>query len=975
VLKGGAALAVAFAVHAGAAMDSEPPLQAHVAVHRLPVVGPRGVVLYDQSSTSDNAGALVRAAADGRAVSMEGADDFLVGPAGWTVTGFVLNAFGADGAGVIGAPPAHLDLAIYDDAGGTPSASARCSYASLETTYKANPWYSVSVGLPSACTLPQGRYWIAAAFAPTADETSSGYWGQTREPHNAPALVRGSAAKAHPCPAWAPFAGCGLADTGSRDFGFQVLGTAGTAGGDCADGLCLAVTLAEDNGDPAQCGTATSLDVARGHRVNYCYVVTNHSATTLNYHFLSDTVSGLLFEFRQHPLAPGESYQYNRVILADEDVQPTATWTATSTPPDYSANVGAGEFIDITASGTALNLGGLGTALVQMPFSFSLYTTTSSTLCVSTDGLILFDASSDRDCNLNGSENTPRQFFPSFADGHPLAAIEPFWDDLDFHGNVYYATLGEAPQRQFVVEWSERDHYDQTRGSDYVTFEVVFDESSGLPSFRYRNVAFGDPNHPAWDNGGSATVSLQSGSSDFIVNLYSFNTPSLVDDSTIAWTRTPVTSHSASAQVQVHPELPVAQVAPPSIDVSAAAGATATATLVVGNSGDHVLDWSIGTAAAASRAHFPPVPAFVVPMHDPGATFWGIAPPRPPSTAKTASAGLRLPFGAAGVAAYAQDDSAAYYVPSSFVRFPDLADASSSSTAVMLWQYALGADFIDNDFSTVYAVDLYNELITIPTDGSGGGSFNLGYDVVGSLTNLDVVGEWAGLKWDASTGTLYGVRLDLSGRSYLYTIDRHTALISLVGPLPADMLLIDIAIDAEGHMFGLDIANSALVAIDKTSGDAAPLGSIGFNAQYAQGMDFDDSSGILYLAGYDGDSLSGGLYTVNVVTGAATLIGPLGDGREFDAFAIASPTPGCSNPADIPWLAFSPGAGTTDPGATSTVAVTLDATELEDGVYRANACLHNNGFVGSAIAVPVTFTVGSGIGDRIFENGFEGGAR
>ena len=68
-------------------------------------------------------------------------------------------------------------------------------------------------------------------------------------------------------------------------------------------------------------------------------------------------------------------------------------------------------------------------------------------------------------------------------------------------------------------------------------------------------------------------------------------------------------------------------------------------------------------------------------------------------------------------------------------------------------------------------------------------------------------------------------------------------------------------------MYGMDIVSDALFAIDKTTGNDALIGSIGFNANYAQDMAFDLSTGILYLAGFDGDAFTDYMYTVDTTTG------------------------------------------------------------------------------------------------------------
>lgn len=79
-----------------------------------------------------------------------------------------------------------------------------------------------------------------------------------------------------------------------------------------------------------------------------------------------------------------------------------------------------------------------------------------------------------------------------------------------------------------------------------------------------------------------------------------------------------------------------------------------------------------------------------------------------------------------------------------------------------------------------------------------------------------------------------------------------------------------------------------------------------------------------------------------LVRGVATFVGP------------------CDNPADVPWLSLDLTAGTTVPGATTPVTVTLDSTGLAIGSYAANLCVASNDPVTPLVVVPVTMDV---IGD------------
>lgn len=87
-----------------------------------------------------------------------------------------------------------------------------------------------------------------------------------------------------------------------------------------------------------------------------------------------------------------------------------------------------------------------------------------------------------------------------------MSLIAPFWDDLNpsaSEGDVFYGTLGQAPEREFVIEWRKVRHYDS---SGDATFQVVFFENSSDILFNYLDVDFGDE---LLNNGASATIGIQ----------------------------------------------------------------------------------------------------------------------------------------------------------------------------------------------------------------------------------------------------------------------------------------------------------------------------------------------------------------------------------------------------------------------------------------------------------------------------------
>ena len=148
--------------------------------------------------------------------------------------------------------------------------------------------------------------------------------------------------------------------------------------------------------------------------------------------------------------------------------------------------------------------------------------------------------------------------------------------------------------------------------------------------------------------------------------------------------------------------------------------------------------------------------------------------------------------------------------------------------------------------------------------------------------------------------------------------------------------------------------------IDKTTGEASTIGSLGFDANFSEGLDFDDTTGTLYFSGWDNNLSEDIMYTIDTDTGLATPISPIGpnaDAVQYSALAIARLAGICSYPVDVPWLQYSDTRGSTQPGDTSPVTVTFDASTLTPGDYSADICVTNNDLTNKRLPVPVTLTV------------------
>ena len=684
--------------------------------------------------------------------------------------------------------------------------------------------------------------------------------------------------------------------------------------GGCPSGICLAVTVTTD--PPPACGTATSLAVASGTRVNFCYTVTNGTGVALGYHALVDDVDGELFWLAPQAVAPGASYQYNRWATIFETTTVDSTWTAQDIAPDYTPTVtSSGTFIDITAIGTPLGIGDEHLEGVTLPFTFDFYGRQSAHLCVSSDGFALFDLWPCPPYAYYAPQGIPTPVMPA-------PALMPLWEELiTGNGEIYAATIGTAPNRQFVVEWFDRPPYAHEDG---FTFELVLDEAGGGISFRYADVET-DP--PGGDHGMLGTVGLQANAS--LAYEFSNFSPSLTSGMVIDWAPNAPMIASASASATVSASGATLTLDPVVLRETGVSGLVSTTHVAIGNAGSAPLTWTLAETTRAPKAT----------------------------------------LGIGAVPSFAEN-----LTDGEFVRFDAVAPGTLNPVAATDYRLTAG-DFVDNNPLKLFGIDgtsaaHKNALVMVDIiDGS--------VTEVGTATALGST-HWAGLKWDPVDGTLYGISSDCRfTNSTLYRISRSTGYAQRLAPIDASghNCVLDIAIDSLGRMFGIESGfENALIEIDKTTGAVHRIGLLGVDASGDQGLDFDDTTGQLYWARYDALAPGGPvseMRTINTATGANTLIAPIGDGTtEIDAFAIGS-AGNCSSPEDIPWLSMSPPGGTIDGGDSLDVGITLDASGLDAGTYQAMICVNSNDQTTPLQQLPVEFTVYSA-DDVLFRDGFDG---
>ncbi len=145
--------------------------------------------------------------------------------------------------------------------------------------------------------------------------------------------------------------------------------------------------------------------------------------------------------------------------------------------------------------------------------------------------------------NLNGTISVTDAFLEWWNEPLPTPGastlIAPSWTPLwAYNGtpqNVFWATRGQAPNRELVVEWRN------VEGACYspatITFQIVFFENGSDVVFNYKDMIFGVDSYgndcTADDNGASATSGIQVGPA--IATQYSYFEPFLTNGTALRW--------------------------------------------------------------------------------------------------------------------------------------------------------------------------------------------------------------------------------------------------------------------------------------------------------------------------------------------------------------------------------------------------------------------------------------------------------
>ena len=269
----------------------------------------------------------------------------------------------------------------------------------------------------------------------------------------------------------------------------------------------------------------------------------------------------------------------------------------------------------------------------------------------------------------------------------------------------------------------------------------------------------------------------------------------------------------------------------------------------------------------------------------------------------------------------------------------------------------LASAFVNNDFSE--QLFLRSGVHTLFSFDTQTGNYTEVGDVTGAETSS--TSHWLSMSYDHVTDTLYSVRWD-NEESVLFTIDpvalEATEIGTVEGPgLPADVIIVSIATDFHGQMYGIALDQELLVKIDKYTGEATTVGSLGVDVdRTVQDMDFDHSENILYWARVPDTGSQTEMMRIDTDTGAATYIGDIDSGSRLLSMSIAMPSP-CASVDTVDWLDVLTTSGTINSGEQESVQISIDADGLAQGDYQAQICVETDDSRRLIIVVPIELEV------------------
>ncbi len=210
-------------------------------------------------------------------------------------------------------------------------------------------------------------------------------------------------------------------------------------------------------------------------------------------------------------LTPYSFYQaYVRAICGPGDTSfwaPPISWNTYNQGQflEWDNQCPTNGFIDISSTGTNLNLADDTEAPVTLPFPILYQGSLFTNITVGNNGgIVLGTAAAQVGYTMTAG-----------------SGLYPYVQDLNTAnggGAVYHGVVGSAPNRKFIVSWNNIPHFGG--GTDGATFQVIIEEATMEIYYVYQDVQM---SNVAWTNGADAEIGLRGNVQNIDVSMNNAN--------------------------------------------------------------------------------------------------------------------------------------------------------------------------------------------------------------------------------------------------------------------------------------------------------------------------------------------------------------------------------------------------------------------------------------------------------------------
>lgn len=247
-------------------------------------------------------------------------------------------------------------------------------------------------------------------------------------------------------------------------------------------------------------------------------------------------------------------------------------------------------------------------------------------------------------------------------------------------------------------------------------------------------------------------------------------------------------------------------------------------------------------------------------------------------------------------------------------RWEDLTATTDYAEKGALPDQFFAADFVGQNYAVLYGYSSANKnFYSIDTETA----------VATVIANIPLPAGTAALTgMTGAEGFLYASATDCDSLTKIMKVELD-GTISEVGTMTTSTCAIDLAyVPSENAIYTVDLQSSSLHRFDLGTGTDVMVGALGVSPNYAQGMDYDESNGIMYWAAY---VTAAHLRVIDLQTGASELVAAYPANTEIDSLAIEANTGGGA----VPWLDEDPIEGTLQEGEVFPIELTFTVKDIE----------------------------------------------